>query len=119
MSETGHNEIERTSSNSARTTALYERKPGEALDAAERAISGLSNWSLAGRDDEGLRAVRTTSLLRFKDDVHVVAEPANEPGRTRLELTSASRLGKGDLGQNPRNLRELLDALNQELGDPR
>lgn len=109
-------EIERPSKNSARATALYHREPRELLEAAERAIEGLSYWSLASHNESGLRAVRATSLLRFKDDVTIEAEPGGSPGQTRLELTSASRIGKSDLGQNPRNLRELLDALHRELG---
>lgn len=36
----------------------------------------------------------------------------------RLELTSASRMGKGDLGQNPRNIKELLRAVDREVGAP-
>jgi uncharacterized protein (DUF1499 family) len=34
---------------------------------------------------------------------------------SRAELSSASRLGKSDLGQNPRNLQELLEALDRYL----
>lgn len=108
--------IERPSKNSARAEAVYECEPGEALEAAARAIERLPNWSLADRNETGLRAVRTTSVLRFKDDVTVVTAAGAEPGRARLELESASRIGRGDLGQNPRNLRELLEALAAELG---
>lgn len=108
-------EIQRTSPNSARTTAAYEHEPGEVLNATERAISGLSRWALEGRDEAGLHAVRATSMLSFKDDVNATVEPGDTPGWTRLKLTSSSRSGKSDFGQNPRNLRELLDALDREL----
>lgn len=108
-------EIERTSPNSARATTTYEHGPGAVLDATECAISRLPRWSLESRTEKGLQAVRATSMLRFKDDVTVTAEPDDEPGRMRLTLESASRLGKSDFGQNPRNLRELLDALEREL----
>lgn len=106
--------IERPSKNSAYADAVYDRESRELLDAAERAIERLSNWSLAERSETSLRAVRATSVLRFEDDVTVTAEPGD--GRSRLKLTSASRIGKTDLGQNPRNLRELLAALDAELG---
>jgi uncharacterized protein (DUF1499 family) len=109
------NEIERTSPNSARTTATHEHEPGTVLDATERAISSLPRWTLEERDETSLHTVRATSLLRFKDDINATVEPDDTPGWTRLKLTSASRIGKGDLGQNPRNLRELLDALDREL----
>jgi uncharacterized protein (DUF1499 family) len=108
-------QIERPSENSARATAVYDRDPQDILAAAEQAVASLSNWSLAYRSGTILRAVRSTSLLRFKDDVTVTAEPGHEPGQGRLEVASASRVGKSDFGQKPRNLRELLEALDAEL----
>jgi uncharacterized protein (DUF1499 family) len=63
-----------------------------------------------------VRAVRKTRLFRFRDDVTARVRP--DPGGARLELTSASRLGRGDLGQNPRNLEELLRAVDRQMGGP-
>ncbi|QDU87150.1 hypothetical protein Pla175_05060 [Pirellulimonas nuda] len=54
--------------------------------------------------------VHVSGLMRYRDDVWVAIEPAPE-GRWRVWAESRSRIGKGDLGQNPRNLRELLSAL--------
>lgn len=105
-------EIERTSPNSARATVVYDRTPSELLEVTTRAIDSLPRWILSERDKSGFRAMRATKLLRFKDDVSVRASPESE-GRTRLELASASRRGKSDLGQNPRNLRELLDVIDE------
>ena len=64
-----------------------------------------------------MRAVRKTRLFGFEDDVTARVYP--DPVGARLELTSASRLGKGDFGQNPRNLEELLRAVDGAAGDPR
>ncbi len=64
-----------------------------------------------------MRAVRKTRLFGFEDDVTARVYP--DPDGARLELTSASRLGKGALGQNPRNLAELLRAVDGAAGDPR
>lgn len=61
-----------------------------------------------------LHLERTTRLWRFVDDVHVTLTETD--GGVLVELTSQSRVGKGDLGQNPRNLREILTALRSELG---
>ncbi len=63
-----------------------------------------------------MRAVRKTRLFGFEDDV--TARVCPDPDGARLGLTSASRLGKGDLGQNPRNLTELLRAIDRERGAP-
>lgn len=109
-------EIERPTPKSARLNAGYAREPRDMIDVAARAVSKLPNWSLVNSEDNVLRAVRTTRLLRFKDDVTVKAHPGSGSGHSRMELHSASRVGKSDLGQNPRNLRELVGALEKELG---
>jgi len=50
--------------------------------------------------------VRTTRLMRYKDDVMVTLKRVGN--ETSVDVFSRSRVGKGDLGQNPRNIRELL-----------
>ena len=106
-------EIERPTPNSALTIRTYPLAPADLLEAARRAIEGLPRWSVSSYDGDTVRAVRATRLLRFKDDVIVRAEP--HEGGARVELSSASRVGKGDIGQNPRNIRELLEAIDREL----
>lgn len=53
-----------------------------------------------------IHLVRTTSLMRYKDDIIVTLKREGE--ETVLDVYSKSRIGKGDLGQNPRNIRDLL-----------
>lgn len=85
----------------------------ELADRVERAAQELPRWQVLSRDQTSdgvvLRLVRTTRLWRFQDDV-VVTIQRREQG-TYLTAESRSRVGRGDLGQNPRNLRELLDKL--------
>ncbi|MBX3413480.1 MAG: DUF1499 domain-containing protein [Pirellulales bacterium] len=92
---------------------LLHRPVAESADLVEHAVHTLVRWEIAGRDQEGntvvVRLVRTTALWRFKDDITVRLEPVAEG--TRVSARSQSRVGKGDLGQNPRNLRELFEAL--------
>ena len=87
--------------------------PLELVDAVAQAAGQLPRWELVERTEEDrqvrLHFVRTTGVLRFKDDIRVRIEPAGSG--SRLSAESRSRVGKGDLGQNPRNLRELLDKL--------
>jgi uncharacterized protein (DUF1499 family) len=81
-----------------------------------RAIAaGLSGWresSMEPDSDDELRFERTTRWFRFVDDITVRLTATD--GGTRVSATSKSRVGKGDLGQNPRNLRELLEPLRAQ-----
>lgn len=57
-----------------------------------------------------LHLTHTTSVFRFVDDVHVeLKQETNDSGdlQTVVNAKSRSRIGKGDLGQNPRNLKML------------
>lgn len=91
--------------------------PLEIDDAAalvRRRASGLSGWSIAPTSSPNhvIRLERTTRWLRFVDDITVTLTTVD--GGTRVSITSRSRIGKGDLGQNPRNIRELLRAVQSE-----
>ena len=57
--------------------------------------------------------MHTTLVWRFEDDVTV--KVTREAGRTRVSVRSKSRLGRADFGQNARNVRELLAALDARL----
>lgn len=90
-----------------------------------------ARWDVIDRTDVNgyvqLHLTRTTPWMRFVDDIHVELSPlplpspgngdspddlaANTTRRTRVHARSQSRVGKGDLGQNPRNLIELTDFL--------
>jgi uncharacterized protein (DUF1499 family) len=106
-------DIERPSPTSARVVRDYGTSPEDLQAIVRRVVEGLSRWRLESIGDDGLEITRRTSILRFTDDVAVRVD-ARDDG-SRLEATSRSRVGKGDLGQNPRNLRELLDNLEQAL----
>ena len=106
-------EIDRPTPNSARAVRAYPVAPDRLLSAVRRAVESLPRWSLAGSEGSEVRAVRRTRLLRFTDDVTVQIYP--DPQGAGAELTSASRVGRSDLGQNPRNLGELLRAIDTEI----
>ena len=72
--------------------------------------SPIHDLSASPEGEMQFHLVRRTQIVGYRDDVWVVAEPLSE-SRWRLHVESRSRLGKGDLGQNPRNVRELLAAL--------
>ena len=82
--------------------------------------AGLPGWTLetvdAAKDRIVMHFVRKTPLLGFADDIEVRIK---DHGKTRtLTASSSSRVGKGDLGQNPRNLKELLGALRERWAAP-
>jgi hypothetical protein len=74
----------------------------------ERVIGTMPRWRVAGRRDGVIWATRTTRLWRFVDDVYLLCRERD--GRTLVEVRSASRVGKSDLGQNARNIKELFAA---------
>jgi uncharacterized protein (DUF1499 family) len=87
----------------------------EVAEAVRGTVAELPRWRLAeqARDDGGLtlRCERTSRLFRFTDDVVVRIE---DRGSDRLvSAVSRSRVGRGDLGQNPRNLKQLFRALRE------
>ena len=62
--------------------------------------------------------VHASNLFGFRDDVWIAVRPeTDETGDTklRMHIESRSRIGIGDLGQNPRNLRELNALLVERL----
>jgi uncharacterized protein (DUF1499 family) len=83
----------------------------ETLARVEAVIRRLPRWRVENVDALAgtVTATRTTRLWRFVDDIVVRCE-ATASG-TRVHARSRSRVGKGDFGQNRRNLRQLLDAI--------
>jgi len=97
-----------------REYAGSEQRVTEALKAAAARL-GRFAFVGAGRGPGGseLQYVASTRVLRFKDDVSVRIR--REGGKTKVTVRSRSRVGKLDFGQNARNVRELLAALDREL----
>lgn len=88
----------------------------EVADQIVRWTNHRDHWSVECREQTAdgiqLHLVRTTRLLKFSDDIHVrIIASATE---TRVDAESQSRVGKGDLGQNARNLLELVEGLTTD-----
>ena len=84
----------------------------------ENYVSQHPQWHIMGVNKEVperrlIILARTTKWLQFTDDVLVDLTIKNE--QTHVRIHSQSRVGKGDLGQNPRNIRELNAALREQL----
>jgi uncharacterized protein (DUF1499 family) len=85
-----------------------------AEQAFTRALAAVRDlgWNVVADDREAgrIEAVDTTFWFGFKDDVVIRVREMN-PGSSRIDARSKSRVGVGDLGTNARRIRTLLDRL--------
>ncbi|MBF8221932.1 DUF1499 domain-containing protein [Halomonas sp. 328] len=70
-------------------------------------------WEIARVDDTTLEATASTTWFGFKDDV--VLRLTESDAGVRVDMRSASRLGRSDLGTNALRIQEFLDALERQL----
>ena len=99
---------------SASTARSYTVDRAEFLAAVEAAVEKLPGWALARSSDGEVRATRRTRMFGFVDDT-TVRFASLPDGGTHAVFVSVSRIGIWDLGQNGRNLKELLAAIDDEL----
>ncbi len=84
--------------------------PGRAFARAEAAARSMGWRIVAAAPAEGrLEASDTTRWFGFTDDIVVRVTPA--PNGSRIDVRSASRVGRSDLGVNARRIRAYLAAL--------
>ncbi len=101
-------------------TREYDRPAAEVSASVRDWVEKRERWKVAGIDGDRITRIEiTTRVLRFVDDMTVtVIEP--QPGRSRVDVYSRSRVGKSDLGVNARNTALLLAALDRAMkGEPR
>lgn len=79
--------------------------PSELFERLDQWAVSRPRWTVQSRDGGTMHLTRRT-WLGFIDDVHIRIED-DATGRCRVEAESQSRVGKGDLGQNRRNLLEV------------
>ncbi len=79
-------------------------------------LSTLPRWKVVRQDRETGRitAVRLTPVFGFTDDIEIRVTKKEE-NTAWLNLRSASRVGKGDFGQNARNIREVFEAFERRM----
>ena len=97
-----------------RTYAIpFDRVWTESAHVARKRMWG---WTVTTEDNQlgVLEAESVTLILRFVDDVHV-SVGLDDNGQTRVDVTSASRIGRGDLGRNPRTIGRFIRKLDRAL----
>jgi uncharacterized protein (DUF1499 family) len=88
--------------------------PEEAVELVRKAVGTLPGWRVESEAPGELKLTRRTRVFGFVDDVTVALKNAG-PG-TMIHAASKSRVGKGDLGQNRRNILELWAAIRASSG---
>lgn len=86
-------------------------------DAVLTEAASAPRWRVVGAEPQRgeVRAEAQTALWKFTDDVTIFVSLA-EDGLTRVDMRSASRVGKLDLGTNARRIARFLHALDRRLG---
>ena len=90
--------------------------PARVFEAALTVARTLPHWTVVKADPASglIEAEARMPLWRFVDDVTIRVVPRE--GGTTVSVRSASRVGRGDLGQNARNIRAFLGGLRRALG---
>lgn len=70
-------------------------------------------WELAEAGDTRIEATATTTWFGFKDDVVIRLQETDDG--IRVDVRSASRVGRSDLGTNAARIRDYLGALERGL----
>ncbi|SHE45747.1 Protein of unknown function [Modicisalibacter ilicicola DSM 19980] len=78
------------------------------MDAATARDQG---WEIADVGDTTLEATATTPWFGFKDDVAIRLSDAEDG--IRVDMCSASRVGRSDVGTNAERIREYLARLRE------
>ncbi len=103
---------------SVSTVRTYPVEAKKLVRAIEEAVQSLPRWALAHADESEVRAVRKMRVFGFKEDVAVRLTPASSSGastNTWAEFEIVAHIGAWALGQNRRNLQELLAAIERQL----
>ena len=102
---------------------FYNAEPLRVFEETLGATKSLENWTVISNDQKTFQIVaERRTQLGFIDDVLIRVEPVTDFA-TQIQVRSTSRVGKGDFGQNARNIEELFAAIDERIGalkfDPR
>ena len=94
------------------------QQPYEQVFDSSLATARDLGWDVTGDDrTQGeIRAVATTRVFRFKDDVVVTVR--RDADEVTVNVRSHSRIGKGDLGTNARRIRLFQAELAKRMAAP-
>ncbi len=87
----------------------------EVRDAAEAQVLAYG-WELVSVNEEQLEAVATTTWFGFQDDVVVRFREYGDG--VRVDMRSASRIGRSDVGANAARIHAYMNALERRIDNP-
>jgi uncharacterized protein (DUF1499 family) len=95
----------------------YPLPPAAVWDAVVAVAARMPRWRVIKVKPERreVRAEAHTRLCRFTDDVVIVVEPRGS-SHARVDLRSASRIGRADFGTNARRIARFLQILDRHIG---
>jgi uncharacterized protein (DUF1499 family) len=94
---------------------LTLRAPLPAVRAAAVAAVRESGWEVAALGDTAIEATATTTWFGFRDDVAIRLRAV--PDGVRVDMRSASRVGRSDVGTNAARIRAYLEKLQRRVED--
>jgi hypothetical protein len=93
----------------------YDQPKDEIVEVVKTAVTSLPGWkfeeykAIQGRVRAGHRW-----FIGLGEEINIYVVQGID-GVTTLEITSQSKAGKGDWGQNKRNVKSLLDVLDSKI----
>jgi uncharacterized protein (DUF1499 family) len=93
----------------------YRAEVSQVFDAALHAVDRMPRWTILAYQPESgeIKAEAKSLVFRFVDDV--VIRVTSQGASTVVSVRSASRIGRGDFGQNARNIRAFLRELDRQV----
>ncbi len=97
----------------------YAKSKAEVGKAVYEVVARLKGWTVQEyRENQGrVHVLRQGFLPLLLEDINIYIVQGLD-GVTKLEATSQSRAGRGDWGQNRRNLKRFLAAMDSLIGKP-
>ena len=94
---------------------IYRAEVSQVFDAALHAVDRMPRWTILAYQQESgeIEAEAKSLVFRFVDDV--VIRVTSQGASTVVSVRSASRIGRGDFGQNARNIRAFLRELDRQV----
>lgn len=95
----------------------FTADPRRVFDESAASVEKLGRFTLGSKEiaTYTIHATAKGPLWGFMDDMVITIKPMTE-FVAQVHVKSTSRIGKGDLGQNARNIREFFEELELRLG---